>query len=210
MSFETGKKWLRSFIRWYHRVHVIGMDHIPMTGPLIIVANHPSYLDPFYLSAICPRHIHFMAKSEAFSNCLIRWFLEKAGAFPVHRERADIQAIRIALSLLKEGKVVGIFPEGGIKEKESLHELKQGAAYLAIKGQAPILPVYLKGMDEVLPQGSFFLRPKPIDVLIDALIFPPEEGSLKEKQTKLSQQVMEILLKLKEEIPREGTKIVDS
>lgn len=97
---------------------VYGEAHIPKTGAFIMASNHASYFDPPLVgTAVHHRLIHFMAKEELFHNPLMGWFLRYVKTFPVHRGRVDRKAMAEALRVLKEGEVLGIFPEGTSKFK---------------------------------------------------------------------------------------------
>lgn len=180
---------IRCFVRLYHRVSVQGMGMIPEEGRVIIVGNHVSYLDPFYIGAFVSRKVQFMAKRSLFRFFPLRWFLETLGAFPVDRNRTDIKSIKKALSILEQGEIVGLFPEGGIKQ-DPLSQLKQGAAYLAIKKNCPIIPIYIGGTEEALPKGRWFLKPKKIYIRVGNIVKPPVKGTPKEKQIMISEKVL--------------------
>lgn len=130
-----------------------GKENIPATGSAIVVSNHVNYLDPMAMGALSPRALHFMAKEELFSNPVAGWILRKLGAFPVRRGRGDRRAIRHALQLLEEGKVLAMFPEGTRSETGELMELQRGAALLALKSGAPVVPMVIQGAYEALDGG---------------------------------------------------------
>lgn len=193
-------KWLvRCFLCVYHRIRVSGREHIPEKGAFILVGNHVSYLDPFYVSAMLERKVHFMAKAEAFKPFLFRWFLRFAGAFPVHREKTDLTSMKTALSHLKNGRAVGIFPEGTIKGDNSFEELKRGAAYLAVRTGCPVIPFFIEGAEKALPSGSFWIRPVQVSIRIGRPIRPKKTGKSKERQAHFSHQIQQALLSLKKQ-----------
>lgn len=144
---------LKRLFATYFRWRVIGEEQLPADGPLIIVSNHVNYLDPMAMAAVSPRALHFMAKEELFANRLAGWFLRKLGTFPVRRGRADRQAIRHALKLLDEGRVLAMFPEGTRSETGELMELQRGAALLALRSGAAVLPMVVRGTYEALEGG---------------------------------------------------------
>lgn len=193
-------KWIiRVFLRFYHRVEVIGMEKFPREGAALVVGNHVSYLDPFYIGSMLPRHAHFMAKAEAWRFRITKFFLDLLQAFPVNREKADIEAIRTALRYLQEKKVVGLFPEGGIRNATPLQEVKQGAAFLALKTNSPVVPIYLAGSAKALPSGKIWIRPSKIRIFVGDLIYVPEAGTSREKQEYLSQEILQALQELQKQ-----------
>lgn len=147
------------FLKIFHRLKVYGKENIPKTKAFIIVSNHASYYDPPVLAtSVYPRKIRFMAKTELFKNPLASFFFKRFGAFPVSRQKVDRKSLQKAFELLRENAVVGIFPEGTrVKSKEERQVFK-GAAYLASKSKAPILPVGIVGTQHIMLEGSFLPR----------------------------------------------------
>ncbi|MBI2266831.1 MAG: 1-acyl-sn-glycerol-3-phosphate acyltransferase [Armatimonadetes bacterium] len=123
------------------------MERIPAEGPLIIAANHVSYLDPPALGAAVPpvRPVRFMAKEELFRIPFLGRMIAACGAFPVKRGTADRRALKQALAYLAQGEVLGIFPEGRRVMTGELGEAEQGVALIALKSSAPILPAAIMG-----------------------------------------------------------------
>lgn len=131
-------------------VEVRGLENIPQQGCAVIAANHVSWLDPVAVGVAVKRPICFMAKNELFKNSFSAWFFRSINTFPVRRGQADRNAIRSGLTLLKQGRLVGIFPEGTrSKNSDQLLPIQSGAAFLSIKGQAPIIPIVVKGTDSL-------------------------------------------------------------
>lgn len=131
------------FILLFWRPIVYGKEHLRVKGKAILVANHRSMADPLLLALISPRVIHFMAKKEIFETWIGNLFFRLLFAFPVDRKTADIASLKSAMQLLKEGKVFGIFPEGKRAITHDLDALERGAAFLAIRSGAPLIPVYI-------------------------------------------------------------------
>lgn len=127
------------------RFKVIGKQNVPLGGKLIVCSNHKNNLDPVIIAIFLSRQISWMAKKEMFNNKLISFIGRNVGAFPVNRDEVDIGAIKKALKILKEDKVLGIFPEGTRVEKMDLNNAKSGVALLAVKSKAPVLPIYIEG-----------------------------------------------------------------
>lgn len=150
---------------------VEGGDHEPASGPLLIVSNHVSDLDPLVVGAALRRRVNFMAKIELFGPPLLRWWVSACGAFPVRRGEADRQALRTARALLERGEALVMFPEG--TRGASLRDLRPpepGAALLALRTGAVILPVAVIGTDAVFPKGARRLSRGTIRVRVAAPI----------------------------------------
>lgn len=137
-------KFLATIIfRLIYRVEVEGLENVPKEGKLIVCGNHINNLDPVIISMVLPRTINWMGKIELFKY---RWFgflLGKLNVFPVNRDGTDIKSVKKSLKVLKEGKVLGIFPEGTKVKGYDVKNAKPGVALLAIKSQTNILPIYI-------------------------------------------------------------------
>ena len=135
---------LRPSSRLLLNARVSGEDHVPASGPLVVAANHVSYLDPLLLGTWFPRTIHFMAKQQLFTIPVLGWLIRRVHAFPVQQRSGDLSAIRRALHVLKAGGVVGIFPEG-TRNISGEHQARGGAVLLAAMAGCPLIPVALCG-----------------------------------------------------------------
>ncbi|MEJ6950600.1 lysophospholipid acyltransferase family protein [Natronospora cellulosivora (SeqCode)] len=126
----------------YYKLEIQGKENVPEEGSLIIMANHITYLDPPLIGCILDRKIHFMAKEELFKNPILGFLLKKIGQFPVKRGKPDRSALKKSFDLLKNEKVLGIFPEGTTQGKNNkLSKAKAGAVLIPIKTEVPILPI---------------------------------------------------------------------
>lgn len=131
---------------------VEGHQNVPPMGPLIIVANHQSNFDPTLVSTSIPRRVRFLAKEGIFQGGPIgRWFLRSYGAFPVDRERPDIGAYRWSLDQIAQDRAIVVFPEG-TRNPGQMGRAHSGVARLALKTQAPLLPVGITGTERL---GTF-------------------------------------------------------
>ncbi len=145
MIFGILKFLVRIILALVRRWEVKGIENIPGSGGVVLVANHVSYWDPVVVICAFKRRVYFMAKAELFKIPVVGYVVAISGAFPVRRDRADRNAIRTALKLLEEGQVVGVFPEGTRSHSGEMLKPHLGAAMLALKSGAPVLPVAVSG-----------------------------------------------------------------
>ena len=122
---------------------VYGKQNLRVKGKAIFVSNHISLADPILIALCSPRIVHFMAKSELFKNKFANIFLRSCLAFPVNRKSADLTSLKIAIKVLNKEKVFGIFPEGKRSITDDMDEFEKGAAFLAVRTGAPIVPIYI-------------------------------------------------------------------
>lgn len=158
---DWGSKWQnridglnRLFLRNYHKCQIEPVP-LPAEGPALVVANHISGLDPIMMIAACERPVHFIIASEQYYRFGLNWLFRLSGCIPVDRSSRDVSAFRAALQALHEGKVVGLFPEGGMHMPgKGPKRLKRGVARLAKLSGAPVYPMYVSGVSlpgHVLP-----------------------------------------------------------
>lgn len=133
------------FCRIAFKFETEGLENIPTEGAFIMAPNHKSYFDPVVVALKCKRKIRFMAKAELFKNKLFAKIITSLGAFPLQRGKGDIAAVKAAFSILKEGSVLLMFPQGKRIKDGSRGKLKTGVAVIAHKMQVPVLPVYIDG-----------------------------------------------------------------
>src|SRR5688572_26157140 len=128
-----------------------GAEHVPASGPVLLVANHSSVLDPPLIGGVTPRQLTFLAKAELFSVPGFGAFLRRLGAQPLRREGADPSALRTAQRVLQQGGALLVFPEGTRGEEGVLREAKPGAALLAMHSAVPVVPAYVSGSGQGWP-----------------------------------------------------------
>jgi len=142
---------------------VEGAENIPREGSAIIVSNHLSMIDPFVVGYAANRLVNFMGKQELFKVPFVGFWIRKLGAFPVDRSRRDPASLRTALTLLKNGELLGMFPEGTRSTSGELQELRAGAARLAARTKTPIIPTAVFNTNKALPPKKF-IHPARIGV----------------------------------------------
>jgi 1-acyl-sn-glycerol-3-phosphate acyltransferase len=142
---------------------VRGAAHVPRDRSAVIVCNHLSMIDPFVVGYSANRLVSFMGKEELFSVPVVGFLIRKVGAFPVDRARRDPATMRTAMQVLKEGELLGMFPEGTRSTKGEMLELRAGAARLASRTRSVIIPCAVINTDRALPPGKF-IRPARIAI----------------------------------------------
>src|SRR3984893_13378239 len=144
---------MKALFGYSSRVRGIGLEITERAGGFLLASNHISHFDPFIISSVVRRKIDWMAMAEFFPLPIVGFFLGAVDAFPADRHRADRKTIRTAIERLKNGRIVGVFPEGGIRDGErSLLEgapLRPGATPLAHMASVPILPCVIVGSDRL-------------------------------------------------------------
>lgn len=162
-------------LRFLFHIEVVGAANWPAHGPAIIASNHSSNLDPPLVCLSYPGYICWMGKAEIMDAPVIGWYLRKVGAFKVHRGESDREAIRRGCELLDQGYVVGMFPEGTRQREGSLGEAQPGVGMLALRSHAPVIPVRIRGNDQIVRHGGP-QRPKvtltvgpPVDLEISGM-----------------------------------------
>ena len=168
-----------SKILW--RTSYRGMENVPLTGGLIIAANHQTYIDPFWVGLPIKRALRFLAWDEAFDWPVVGKLMQLFGAWPIQVEGSDPTAIRRSLQWLKDGGAVVIFPEGARCEPSGeLERFKNGAVRLALETNVPILPVTSRGGHRVWPTGWRLPRFASVEVIYHPLHYitplPGEES----------------------------------
>jgi 1-acyl-sn-glycerol-3-phosphate acyltransferase len=183
--------------RLYFRMRVSGREHVPAEGAAILAPNHKSFWDSFFLGIGTKRHLRFMAKTELiearFGPLLVR-----LGAFPVRRGEADEDALETARTVLRQGGLLALFPEGTrIRDPDELGHPKRGAGRLALESGAPLVPAAISGTEnlfagplpkpkkvqvafaEPIPVSELASSPEAAGDLVEGLLWPKVEGEFK-------------------------------
>ncbi len=163
MAYLIGKRVIPPIVKLFWTKEINGLQNLPKKGPFIIAANHASYMDHFMMSLLVPylnRKIHFLAKKEHFEGFFKRAWHTYAGAIPIDRNAGNKKALKWAIKALKEGKIIGIHPEGTRSLTGKLQKAKTGVARLALIAKVPVLPIGLIGTFEILPKGKYIPKLK--------------------------------------------------
>lgn len=166
--------------RIYWRGDLRGFENVPKTGPFVIAPVHRSNIDGPLVVILTTRRIRYMSKDGMFKIHWLGEVFRAMGAFPVNRDIADRVALKTAAEVLSRGEPLVIFPEGGRRSGPVVQEIHEGAVYLAMKNNAPILPVGISNSEKANPKGTFFFRPVKIRMIIGEPItyVAPENGRI--------------------------------
>ena len=152
-----------TYCRIVYRVKIIGKENIPQEGALLFCGNHRTYLDPPLVVVTAGRHMRFMAKEELRKNPLFAFLGFLYDGIYVKRDSKDITSLKTALKTLKDGKCVGLFPEGtrnGLEKNDG--KIKNGAAYMALKTNAKVIPIGIVGPAKPFTKNAIIYG-KPLD-----------------------------------------------
>ncbi|HLI72326.1 MAG TPA: lysophospholipid acyltransferase family protein [Acidimicrobiales bacterium] len=163
--------------RVYWRVEVDGAQNVPAHGPVILAPVHRSFMDFFVVSQVTRRKVFYMAKDELWRSERLGTFLDSVGAFPVNRSGADRLALERAQGVLERGEALILFPEGTRRTGDVVEDLHEGAAFLAARTGAPIVPIGVGGTAAAMPKGSKFVRPVKVHVVVGEPIDAPERSA---------------------------------
>lgn len=175
------------------RVEVEGAEHIDPKRPAVYTANHLSAVDIPVLYSCIPGQFRIMAKRELFSYPFMGWHLTRSGQIPIEQgdARASLRSLNRASESLRHGMALAIFPEGGRSHDGQMQVFMGGAFYMAIRAQAPVIPIVLVGTYERLPINSFHLRPGRVRMIIGEPI--PTKGMSPRQMEDLSARVRQVM-----------------
>lgn len=144
----------------YTRARIIGRHNIPATGPFLLAPIHRSNIDTPLAAAVTRRRMRFMGKDSLWKIAPVGWIISALGAFPVSRGTADREALKRCIAVLESGEPLVLFPEGTRQSGPVVQPLFDGAAYVAVKANVPIIPVGIGGSEGVMPKGSRMIFPR--------------------------------------------------
>ena len=179
---------LRNMLRVCCSWRVEGMENLPLTGPLVLVANHVHVLDPLLLCCSLPRWINFVAKEELFDSRFLGFWLRWAGTLSVQRngkfgeKQRTLEGARKALG---EGMILGMFPEGARSHDGKLRKGRHGPAVIASKTDTAVLPVGISGTDKIHGISWPWKRPPVVLTIGKPFKLPPINGKITRSQMQL-------------------------
>ncbi len=175
-----------------YRPKIVGKENLPKDTGALICPNHVHNLDSAVIVAMFKRKVNVLAKEELFKNGFIRWIADIFGVYPVKRGRADLQAIKISLKLLKNDELLLMFPEGTRHGLDKGKKPKNGAVLIAATAGKPIIPIGIQGSFKPFRKVIVNIG-KPIDYSQYS-----EEVKEKEQASKLTQELMQEIVKLRD------------
>jgi 1-acyl-sn-glycerol-3-phosphate acyltransferase len=205
IMYRLSRNLFKLCIKIGFRLKIIGLENFP-DKPFIVAANHTSLLDPPIVGAACNRYIvYFMVKQELFEMPVIRHWSKSVNCIPVRRGDNSIKGLRETLKKIKEGKVVGIFPEGTRSVDGELREAKVGTGFLIAMAKVPVVPIYVYGTAEAFPKGKKVKWGTRVGALIGKPLMPEDLGigkkNTREDYDRISNKVMDTIAGLKEAVP---------
>ncbi|KPK38943.1 MAG: hypothetical protein AMJ78_09230 [Omnitrophica WOR_2 bacterium SM23_29] len=176
------------------QVKAKGLEHLPKEGKVILAANHSSYLDSVVLGVVIPRRIKWIVRKDIYHLWWLKWLFVLTKMIP------ENGAIERSLFSLRDGEILGIFPEGTRSRDGLLHSGKEGIGILALKSAAPVIPCAILGAFEAYPPHASFPKPHPIKIIIGRpIIFETVEMPDEAMTTSAVETIMSAIRSLMEE-----------
>lgn len=157
------------------RIEVHGREHVPSAGAFLLAPGaHRSNLETFVVSLVTTRRLRFMGKDSLWKHAAADWFFSSLGGFPVNRDVADREALTQTVELVQAGEPVVMFPEGTRRSGPVIaaEHMRDGVAYVASRGQVPIVPVGIGGSERAMPTGAKYIRPSKMVLVVGAPLAP--------------------------------------
>lgn len=163
--------------RVYFRLRRRGMNRMPAAGPVVLLANHQSHLDPLLIGCFIPRPLGYLARDTLFKG-ILGPLIRAYDAIPIDRDGSGLAGIRATLKRIKQGDAVLMFPEGTRSPDGQLQPLKPGFIALVRRGKASIVTIGIAGSYEALPKEKSFPSPKPIAIVCGSPTSPEQLAEL--------------------------------
>ncbi|ARD67528.1 lysophospholipid acyltransferase family protein [Eubacterium limosum] len=190
MFYRFGRAIIKLLNLILYNIHVEGEENIPETGGVVLCPNHISNYDPLAVATHMNRQVHFLAKAELYKNFIVRKVLLAVGTIPVDRGKVSLETLKESLRVLKNGEILGIFPEGTRVKNGERKKPMEGFVVFALKTKSPILPVHIEG--EYKFRGKInikFGKPIELNEYYGKKVKP-------EEMSKISEKIMDIVYDL--------------
>ncbi|HLI63752.1 MAG TPA: lysophospholipid acyltransferase family protein [Terriglobales bacterium] len=197
LQHRIARLWARAILRTTGvAVRIEGLEHLSSVPPAVYAANHLSALDIPVLYAGLPHPFRILAKRELFRYPFLGWYLKRSGQIPIvyGDAHASLRSLNRAGDALRKGMPLVVFPEGGRSETGQLQEFMGGAFYVAIRAQAPVVPMAIVGSYELLPINSFHLLSGEVHLVIGEPV--PTTGMRLRDMEKLAQRVRQLIAEM--------------
>ncbi|MFC1783989.1 lysophospholipid acyltransferase family protein [Planctomycetota bacterium] len=162
----------------YFNIRVLGRENVPLQGPVLLVSNHQSYLDPVLCGIGLDRELDYIARDNLFKNRPFAWYIRSLNAFPLQRGQADISAIRTIVDRLRQGRAVLLFPEATRTQDGRISLIKGGFELIARRGGATTVPVVIDGAFEAWPRHQRLMSMGQIKVMYGPAITVQQVGEM--------------------------------
>jgi 1-acyl-sn-glycerol-3-phosphate acyltransferase len=173
LFYRFARGLVRLVVKAWFRPRIEGFGQIPAEGPVVLAPVHRSFADFVFAALVTDRKLFFMAKDSLWKSKPLGRLLLVLGAFPVHRESADREALLRGEAVLKQGQLLVLFPEGTRQEGPVVQPLLEGATFLAARTGAPIVPMGIGNSDKAMPKGSTIPKPLRITLVVGEPMDPP-------------------------------------
>lgn len=173
------------FCRVWLKLTVLGKHNIPAHGSFILAPVHRSNMDIPIASAVTRRRMRFMGKDSLWDYKIVGYMFSALGAFPVTRGSADLEALRRCIAIVDSGEPLVMFPEGTRQRGDTMQTLFDGAAYVALKTQVPIVPVGIGGSEDIMPSGSAKIRRRRCAAVVGVPIYPAKINGIRAERSEV-------------------------
>ena len=175
------------FCRTWLKLSITGTENIPANGAFILAPVHRSIMDIPIASAVTRRRMRFMGKDSLWRHKMSGYMFSALGAFPVTRGTADLEALRRCIQVINAGEPLVLFPEGTRQSGGAIQPLFDGAAYVALKTQVPIVPVGIGGSEDIMPSGSSKIRRRKCAAVIGVPIYPAATNGVRATRAEIKE-----------------------
>ena len=198
-TYWIGHTIFRAAAKAFFRYQVVGRDKLIQEGPLLIAANHESFLDPPLVGVAWDDSVYYLARKTLFKGPT-KWLYPRWNAIPIDQEAPDMSSLKKIIKILRSGEQVVVFPEGARTLDGKLQPGEAGVGLIAAKSNATIQPIRIFGAYKALPRGSGRLRFHPITIVVgDPITLTPEERKTKGREAyqAISDRIMAAIAKIK-------------